>query len=685
MLFIVFANVRAQNKPANCKIALIGRYKNNLNELRWMPDNKSILQLGFTNSYTIERSDSGKNNFIKLGEIKPYTMVQWDSLISNEIIEETKTNLEIARDFLFDESEKEKNAINLEGGIAALQKQKSKEDFVYTVFVLTAMSNSKVAMALGLGYLDNSINPDKKYTYKIILNASSNIYHIEKGTVNIHSIEDKNKYKNQVFVYPGDRKLSFGWASQKELSGFFVERAAPGESTFKPLNSVPFYASAGIGYKGLTNGAYEDDSLINYKTYSYRFYGKNSFGDKILFSEVIGMPRDLTPPNDPILAQPKHTKPREVKLSWEIYGDLSDLRGFIVALSNTEGGKYTVLNKTLLSKTARTFTDTSFKANGNNYYKVYAIDTAGNMSVSYSAYVALIDSTPPAKPEILKALIDSNGVVTLHIKKGKEEDLKGYQIFTSNSKEHEFSVIEESYKEDAEDTTPIKLIIIDTVSLNSLTPKIFYRIKALDFNFNQSVFSEIKEVKRPDTIPPVTPVFRDVKVYSNQVKLVFALSSSQDVVSHILYRKTDLKKDWEIYASIDSISQTFTDTSVKQGVMYYYTLRAQDDSKLYSAYAQAVQGKPYDNGVRPPIENLKGEKVKEGIKITWTYPILQSNGVKYEIYKLDANGKLKLLDVINDHYYIDTKIEVNNTYQIRVVTNDGGHSKLSSKLVVTNK
>lgn len=666
-----------QSKMAKCKIAAVGRYTTAGAELRWIPDHKTILRLGFEKTYTIERSDFGTKKFITIAYIKTYSRQKWDSLIDNEKNKDTKINLELAEDFLFaDKNEVQKN-ISLDEGIAELNERKSKEDMVYAVFVLTAIKDAKVAMALGLGFIDNTVVEGKTYTYRIKLIGKSSIYEIEDGTVTIKASINPDKYKNEVFVYPGDKQLSFGWASKPELAGYFAERAAEGETVFKPLNTTPFYASQGSGFDGPTNGSFMDDSLTNYKTYRYRFYGMTAFGEKVLFAEVKGMPRDLTPPDNPIIKQPKHLKPKEVFIGWDIYGDHSDLRGFIVSRSDKDTGVFKILHKSLLPSKTRSFIDTTFNSGGINYYIVYAMDTAGNISSSYPAYVALVDSTPPAKPQIVSANIDSLGVVTLTVKRGKENDLKGYKLFKANSPDHEFSVIEEAYKNDRDDTSRIKLIFKDTNTLLSLTPKIYYRIKALDYNYNQSVFSDIMAVIRPDTIPPVTPVFNNVIVSETQIELHFVPSSSKDVKEHILYRKTDLTKDWKILLYFDSSQKMVIDTNVKTGITYYYTLRAIDNNNLFSGYAHAVYGKPYDNGLRPAVQNFSGKKEEKNVVLKWNYPALKGKEVFFIIYKKNAKGQLIQYDKTSEKTYTDKKSGKENWYSIKAMTTDGGKSKMS--------
>lgn len=663
-------------------IATVGRYNNKGIELRWIPDNKTILRLGFDNGFTIERSELGVNKFTTVAAIKAFDKSKWEKMITEEKDTTIKNNLELGMEFLFVEKKIEKTAINLDSGIAELNEKKATEDMIYAIFVLTTIRDGKVAEALGLSWIDNSAEAGKTYTYTVKLNAKSTIYTIENGIVTVKAALDPNQFKNEVFVYPGDKDLSFVWSPNPKLSGYYVERALESEPTFTPLNKAPFFDTKSADFEGVVNGSYKDDSLTNYKWYRYRFYGMTAFGEKVLFAEVKGMPKDLTPPNAPSLKLPKHSKPNEVSLAWDVSGNISDLKGFIVGRSNRDSGDFKILHSKLLSNKTRNYIDTGFSKWDKNYYVIYALDTAGNISGSYPAYVALTDSTAPAKPEIVSAIIDSLGVVVIKVNQGKERDLKGYRLFKSNGIDHEFSVIDESFKSSFTDTANFKLEFTDTVGLNSLTPNIYYHVKALDFNYNQSVFSDKMTVKRPDTIAPITPVFNNVVVKENQIELYFSPSESIDVKEHFIYRKTDLAaKEWESLA-VTGKQGSFTDTTVKTSNTYYYSIRAKDEGGLYSGYANAVYGKPFDSGIRPTPFNISSVLSNNEIIIRWQY----SSAIKepvFVIYKKNQKGEMVQYAKVKALSFSDKKILKDNQYSIKVVTPDGGQSKLST--VITQK
>ena len=671
-------------------VTALGRYTDGKGvEMRFFPDQKSVMELGFINGFSIERalfditvleSETDTLVYKEIAKVKPYNAAQWETAISQEQNSKSKQELEIARDFLNNISKKEGGVFDLNAGIAGLKEQKSKEDFEYLVFAITALQNAGVAKALGLGYTDNTVIKGKTYIYRIRPLGVSSIYKVIPVPFVVETESIENNYDNEVYVMQGDKELFFAWLNMPEVSGFMVERANPGETTFTQLNEAPIRNLEGSDNDRESRGGYHDTNLINYQIYTYRFFGYTVFGEKVQFAEVKAMPKDLTPPENPFLPQPTHLRPKEVLVTWKMNEiPASDLKGFVVGRSNKSDGEFKIIHKSMLSKETRTFTDTGFVAGQLNYYVVQAFDTSNNVSSSFPVSVTLIDSVPPAKPQIISALIDSLGVVTLTVKKGTEKDLMGYKLFKANGPEHEFSAIQEAYKEDIDDTISVKLLFTDTITLQSLTPKIYYRVKALDYNYNQSAFSDIAAVKKPDTIPPVTPVFTNVVVKEKQVELYFAPSESIDVKEQIVYRKTDIAADWTILLKLISTQKQVIDTAVQTGTTYYYSIRAMDESNLYSDYAHTVYGKPFDSGIRPPVTNVTASLQDKKAVLTWDYPPM-SKEVFFVIYKINAKGELQQYTRITEKTFIDKNTGKENVYAIKALTADGGQSILSASV-----
>ncbi|MGJ8684695.1 MAG: fibronectin type III domain-containing protein [Nonlabens sp.] len=677
-LFLVSAFAKAQQEPTTV-IKTKGRFINNSVELRFFPDRKSTMSLAFKSGFIIERATGTASNFVEIGRTQPFTESQWQEAMAAARTEDERNEIELAQDFYLDILAGSGGSMDFTSGISDLKDQKATEDFQLMVSLLTAIKNSEAAKGLGFSYIDKSVQNGTDYSYRIKLVEESAIYKTESAPFQIKASTDGNALKNKVFVKTGDTQLGFVWKDHPDLSGVDVERTINGKNV--KLNKAPIYAIRGSNYDGPKRTGFDEDSLVNYQKYTYRFYAQTLFGERVQFAEVTAMPRDRTAPQQPFLKQPQHVKPGEVHVEWKMNAPIGgDFKGFAISRSHQNNGEFKLLHDKLLPSSARKFIDKSFILGKTNYYLVQAVDTANNISSSYPVSVTLIDSIPPTKPIFIKGKIDSTGIVTIDIKENPESDLMGYRLYRSNASEHEFSAIKEGFLSIDSMDRKVQTTYRDTVTLKSLTPYIYYRVEALDFNHNTSEFSEILKVKRPDKIAPTTPVFKKIKSTEKQIELQFVLSKSMDVKEQILYRKTDLKAPWEKYQIFENDQNSFIDNRVEKGTTYYYSMRAIDDSDNFSQYAVPVQGKTYDTGVRPPVENLKINSRDGRVDITWSYKNLNKD-TYFVIYKKNKNGQFVQHGRSLELRFRESE-KNKSTYAIKVFTTDGGQSKLSKEVSI---
>ena len=680
LILFLSINGYSQNTELTSKIQAVGRHIPGTGvELRFFPDRKSTLELGIKNGFYLERSTGSSDDFTRIATVQSFNSAQWEEVLS---LHSQNQDLELAKDFYDNLEISSGGNLDFEEGIASLKEQKAAEDFEYMVFLLTAIKDKFVAEALGLSYIDATAIEGETYQYRVKLVAESNLYTIESVPYRITAEVNGSQYQNKVYTKTGDKELSFVWIETPELSGYYVERANPGETEFVRLNKAPIYTLTGKGFEGEKRSGYNDEGLENYKTYTYRFFGNTPFGEEVQFAEVKAMPKDLTPPTQPFLKQPQHVKPNEVLVSWEMNGTLdTDLKGFVVARSDKNKGDFSILHQNLLSAKTRSFTDTTFITGQTNYYIVQVLDTSNNISSSFPVSVTLIDSVPPHQPKFIAGEIDSLGVVTLDIELNEEKDLMGYRLFFANDDFHEFSVIREGFNSLDSMENSVKIQFLDTVSLNTLTPYVYYKIKALDYNYNQSKFSEVLKVKRPDTISPTTPVFKRVKVRMHEVELRFALSRSRDVIEQMLFRKIKMEEEWQPLALLENEATKYIDTNVVQGTMYTYSLRAKDDSDNYSDYAVSVSGKPYDNGVRPIATAISISSEDKKVVLSWDYSEKYPEAF-FIVYKKDKYENLRQLKKVTEKLFTQTLPAGDHEYGIKAFTKDGGQSKISEIIKV---
>ena len=665
--------VQAQDDQPEAKIKVYARYKYGKGmQLIFLPDKKKIIANAMKNGFVIERANANSNHFVEIARQKAYTNEQWEKMIEQEKNEDTKNVLLAGYTFfkaLYMPSEKV-----LDKDVAAVKNALRDEDRKLFMMLMTTTREPRLMQALGIYYTDTGVEVNKTYKYRVKLAVPDDVYRVKSIDFTALASENLPDYRHLFYVKQDDKQLHFVWKQIEGLQGFDIERAENGSNRFVKINSAPiFVLSANAEY----TYTYEDKNLVNYQKYTYRFYARNYFGERLKLFEMTTYPVDRTPPPSPAIQKPEHISPNEVLITWEMKNPPADLKGFVVARSRQNRGKFDIVHKHLLPPSQRKYIDKSFKKDGENYYIVQAIDTANNISSSAPFMVVLTDSIPPAKPVIESAVIDSLGHITLKIKPNREKDLMGYRLYKANSPKHEFSAIREHFLDSLTDTKQNLHIFKDTTTLNTLTPKIYYRVKALDFHYNQSDFSDIYVVKRPDTIHPLAPIFNDVKVFSDRVELRFNTSESEDVIKNYLYRKKNIDGKWKLLAEINNGETLYIDKDVEQETKYYYSMRAVDDAGLFSNYAVAVYAIPYDTKIRPKIKDLKIKKSKDEIKLTWKYPEYKKK-VFFVIYKNDAHGNLVQYKRTEKTKFIESGLTKGSySFAVCAFTSDGGQSPLS--------
>lgn len=138
-----------------------------------------------------------------------------------------------------------------------------------------------------------------------------------------------------------------------------------------------------------------------------------------------------------------------------------------------------------------------------------------------------------------------------------------------------------------------------------------------------------------------------------------------------------IDSQWISLAKIEPQQSSYIDKKVKQDTIYYYSLRAKDDSNLFSKFANPVYGKPFDNGVRLAVEKINIAQKKSNVFLLWEYKDYKE-GTFFVIYKKNKKGNLKQYDRTSNLSYEDTKTVIGEqSYAVKVFTSDGGQSVIS--------
>lgn len=644
--------------PFLCRIGVIARESNDSIVLRFGVAKPAVWLDARINGYWIERAEyllNGKlGSYTKLNQkpLLPEPPEMWKPFLNNG--PELNDYYSLAYENIYDESGKVEmdfsNKENKGNEMENLLVKKEALSMSYAMAMIACDRNASVAQLSGLRFVDKTVKAGKKYSYRVLYNGKHTTYKVDTGYVSVTAkpyIQEKPK---KSFVEVKDKSLVLRWLSVDGITIYYVDKSSDNGKSYVRETPMGFFTSYDKNVS-VKIQAFADTNVKNYSKYLYRVWGATPFGDEQLLVELSGMPKDLTPPAPVFLANPKQIKPKAVLIKWEVNKPSDDLVGFNVLRDTRENGTFkTKLNKTILPITSREFIDTNFSIMKNNFYKIESIDTAGNTSLSFSAYVVIIDSTPTSAPKWVKFSIDSikgstNALVKLQVRKPKEYDFWGYRLYKSNAQEHEFSLIKETINQDSV-VVYKDSIFTDTVTMNSLTKYVYYKISAVDFNQNESKPSSLIAVKRPDIIPPVSPVIKDIKAYQDSIVIVFEPSSSDDVKKHIVYKKLSSEVNWKQFKELNSTANKFLDKDVIKNEFYDYAVMAIDSTGLKSPMSFKASAKAYDTYSLPDIKNFTSTYVNSELQFNWDYA--EKGAIFYVIYLKNKKNAFDVVTTITD-------------------------------------
>jgi uncharacterized protein len=638
ILILCTCTVQAQQKSVlNERISLVLRADRDSIVLRWAPSGPGLWLETKTVGYIIERGQvdsTGKlitSSVKRLNEvpIMPWALDEWKK--RGAATEKNNRYAAIAVQLLYGKKFTVSNSVSGTGEIAMLRDASLELENRFGFALISADNNTFAANGLGLRFVDTSVAVGKRYTYRVYLAVPSKQYNVESGYATTVAAPFFAEQPAITLQTEGlDSRISLQWQLMGTLgyTGYNIYRSADSGRTFKSMSTTPITGLSGDSaqYKPVI---FVDTTITNYRLYRYRVTGITPFADETLPLEVATFGRDLTPPPAPSLDKPEQTGKASVKLKWSMPKVLpKDLAGFVVmrssrslegfmplprnaALEDAADTSGTTYEGKRLPPTARDFTDTD-ATEEEPYYVVAAVDTAKNRAVSLSAYAIIQEREPPKAPTGLLGSIDSLGVVSLRWNLADEASVVGYRVYRANDPTREFTLLTGDMLRDT--------VFKDTISLNTLTKSVFYRVAALDKRYVVSKPSRILTIKRPDIVPPVQPTFTSVVVRDTAVVLAWQPSASDDVSFQTLSRRTP-STPWQTIKVIPAFERTYSDASIAQQTEYEYRLVAVDSAGLRSEPSVTVTAHTYEQGLKQSVTGLKAtyDSTSSSVLLQWQY------------------------------------------------------------------
>lgn len=660
MLPGVLSSARAQRKDTSRikVIATVSKSRGIL--LRWSVNTavawKLANQYGFELlRYTVVRDGKllQQPELKKLSALplKPQPLPAWENIVQHDSYAAVIAQALYGKDFEVSAGDN--------SGIARIINQSQEQEQRFALSMYAADNSFEAAKMAGWAWEDNTAQANEKYLYRLHALVPPQRLRLDSAGVFIgmSSYQALPRPRDLGAIF-SNRHVILSWdysLLKNYYSSWIVERSTDGK-TFERATALPV-TNFNEKKKRASPRMYFIDSLKDNNTiYYYRIRGISAFNET-------GPPSDTaTGKGRSLLAYVPNIRSSAVdergvmELTWEFEEAGNPLiKGFRLNQGPTADGPFTVaVDNIAPAQRAVSYN----KLRPTNYFTITAIAKEGEPSTSFPVLVQPVDSIPPEPPAGLAGTIDSNGVVTLTWQANKETDLLGYKVFRAHQLADELSPLVDSVYSGH--------TFRDSVAVQSLNSRVYYAVTALDKRYNQSRFSAILEIKKPDVIPPSAPVFSDYKVANGVVNLKWVPSRDADVAMHLLYRRhiDTTQEKWQAIATFNTPADFYADRTAAPGNTYAYLVLARDSSGLESKPTQPVTVTIPPNNSTVTIRALHAMVNREQryIELSWSDNL--DNVLEYHLYKGEKGGAITLWKISNGKpkRITDSQVNVNTTY-----------------------
>ncbi len=646
-------------------IAVLADGRNDSILVRWAPSSTFAWQLGNKYGYklerfTIQRDGKPTNELLTkttltIDSIKPLPKDGWQNLIAFD------ERAAIVQSGIYNEDAK---ALAKNASIEDLMKAQQDLDMRMGFSLFACDINMQFAKAAGLLYVDKAVKKNERYIYRITIANKLKAKEVFEGLANIGTTQKQvlNKPTIQKIQW-GNKIASISWDTRFDkgiYSAYYLEKSLDGKN-FSSVSELPLIA--GSEKTNLTKSSFDDSLINNQSIVYYRLKGLTPFGEIGISSEVkSGHGNELLDMLPIITSGKGNNEKRTVRIVWTFQQEyIKDLLGFQILRAEIAEGAYSEVNPKMMTPNDTLFIDNN--PNTSNYYKVKAMGKDGEIAISFPYLVNVYDAEPPLAPTGIKGIVNDSGFVVLKWKQNKEKDLLGYRIFKANNLKEEFIELSRDFI--------TKNTFNDTVAIKTLTKEVYYKVVAVDQNFNNSNFSEAYELKKPDLIPPTNPLLSNFKMEKYALSMDWTASASDDVIKYTLQRVD--KKTYDVYevmswnpTKIKKPSKLIDSTAV-MGNTYYYQILAYDDAGN-SSFGRTGELE-FETGVRKPITDFKAVPNFQDRKITLVWSYDKNYEIeRYVIYRCKKGEPMEIYQTLlgNKTYLEEKNLPIGNYYQYQI-------------------
>ncbi|UCE39148.1 MAG: right-handed parallel beta-helix repeat-containing protein [Thermoplasmata archaeon] len=467
-----------------------------------------------------------------------------------------------------------------------------------------------------------------------------------------------------VITSPQGNTLNINWTPNPEFDVISY-------TLLVSTNNVTFDVEAVIP-AGANN--YTDTSLIDGKVYYYMIKATDEVPNYSLPSGVVsGVPSDSTAPSAPTgLTATYGPTSDSLSLMWNQNSE-TDLAGYIIYRSATEGGPYTLLY--ILGQVME-YVDMGLDSGVTYYYVITAFDEVPNNSpYSSEANFTTKYTIPPSAPTGLTvSVIQSGNALNISWQANLEPNLAFYSIY------HSLDNLSFTWLADIAAGTEY---FVDTGLKNNVT--YFYLLTATDAVPNESPVSIVVNGTPADLEVPFPPTYLIVSPGSTPYELVlyWNASMSLDVRGYNVYRSTTEGGPYEFINSTFLVTY-YVDRGLLDKTTYYYVITAFDETPNESSFSIEASGFTPDTTAPSIPMGLNVFIVPKGnaLNISWD-AVSDDDVLSYNVYRSVDNITFVFFASTPEgiEYYLDTNLSDGKTYYYIVkaideVPNESGVSEV---------
>lgn len=632
--------------------------------VRWAPSSLTAWQWGNRTGYRLERYTVLKNGKVDeamlrkpslvIDTIRPLSKTGWEDLMR---IDERAA---IVSSGIYNEDFK---PVGSNATMPEMINIKEQYDAKMGFSLFACDLNPLFAKGAGLMFVDRNVKQGERYLYRIKLADAAKEKRVEGGYV-ITAPEQRQKLTKPdiVGIEWGDRTAAITWDTKKDVgiyTAYYLEKSTDSVH-FTMATDLPVVSAS--ENSGQTKNAYVDSLADNVNRVYYRMRGITPFGETGEYVYAAGgRGRSGFEVLPVIHSGTTDTKAKTATIAWRFNMEfINEVKGFQILRAKAAEGPYTEINEKMLSVNDTVFTDKAPEAS--NYYKVKVLSKLGGVAMSFPYLVMLSDNEPPAVPTGIRGKVNDSGVVRLAWRQNREKDLLGYKVFRANNLREEFTEITPEFLTRNE--------LFDTIEVNTLTKQVFYKVVAVDINYNLSPYSEPFELKRPDIVPPAKPVFTKARMVKGGIQLEWQPSVSEDVAKYVLQRIN--KKDGSAKELLNwnpqqkQVTPSLMDTTAVMGNMYYYTLSVTDGAgNATIAHSGEID---YETGLRRAVTDFKAvaDTKLRTVILRWSYP--GSKVETYYLYRCKKGEPMQLYQTLEGDIaqWEEKRLSVGFVYQYQI-------------------